>query len=239
VTATASGAQRLPDRIRVLPGALAGTVHVVGDKSLSHRCLMIGALAVDEVHVSGLAPSGDVASTAAALRLLGARVELDAVTDGSLTGRVHGGTRLRSAPEMAEGRRAGPIMIDCGNSGTTLRLLAGVAVGLGRSVMLDGDHSLQRRPVDRVLKPLRAMGADVSARDDRLPPLEVRPGRLQPITWHSPVASAQIKSAVILAGLGVAGPTTVVSPAPSRDHTERMLRHGGTRRRLERRTRWQ
>lgn len=226
MTDATPGARRLPDRIRVLPGAVAGTVDVVGDKSLSHRCLMIGALAVDEVHVSGLAPSGDVASTAAALRLLGARIELDTDTDGSLTGRVQGGPKLRSTPEHADGLES-PIMIDCGNSGTTLRLLAGVAAGLGRAVVLDGDHSLQRRPVDRVLRPLRAMGADVSARDDRLPPLEVRPGRLLPITWNSPVASAQIKSAVILAGLGVAGPTTVVSPAPSRDHTERMLRHGG------------
>lgn len=222
-----SGARRLPDRVRVFPGALDGAVDVVGDKSLSHRCLMIGALAEEVVAVSGLAASGDVASTAAALRLLDARIELDPAADGSLSGRVHGGPHMRSPDGVSVGRRATPIMIDCGNSGTTLRLLAGIAAGIGRSVVLDGDHSLQRRPVDRVLEPLRAMGADVSAHDDRLPPLAIRPGRLQPITWRSPVASAQIKSAVILAGLGVAGPTTVVSPAPSRDHTERMLRHGG------------
>jgi len=221
------GGRHLPDRIRVFPGALDGSVDVVGDKSLSHRCLMIGALAADEVEVSGLAPSGDVASTAAALRLLGARIELVVTSDGSLAGRLHGGAGLRLAVEGDVAGRPTPISIDCGNSGTTLRLLAGVAAGLRRSVELHGDHSLMRRPVDRVLAPLRAMGADVTAREDRLPPLVVRPGQLRPITWPSPVASAQIKSAVLLAGLGAAGPTTVISPAPSRDHTERMLRHGG------------
>ena len=206
-------------RVRVHPGMLEGTVTVPGDKSLSHRCLLIGALVDGEVRVDGLAPSGDVAATAGALRALGVSIELSPVPGGSLHGRVRG-------PLGAAGSEA-IVPIDCGNSGTTMRLLAGLVAGTGARVELDGDASLRRRPVDRILAPLREMGSTLEARDDRLPPLRVLARATRAVTWHSPVASAQIKSAILLAGLGVDGETVVHSPAPSRDHTERMLRAGG------------
>jgi 3-phosphoshikimate 1-carboxyvinyltransferase len=207
------------DRVRIHPSALQGVVAVPGDKSLSHRCLLIGSLVDGAVSVSGLAPSGDVAATAGALRALGVDVVLERGVDDSLEGEVRGPAEPRH-----DGR---PIPIDCGNSGTTMRLLAGLVAGTGRHVLLDGDESLRRRPVDRIVGPLRAMGATVAARDGRLPPLEVRGPVLHAATWRSPVASAQIKSAVLLAGLGIEGETVVWSPSESRDHTERMLRWGG------------
>lgn len=205
-----------PDRVRVHPATLAGTVRVPGDKSVSHRCLLLGALVGEEVHVAGLAPSGDVASTAGALRTLGAAVELDADEEGRLEGRVTG--PLREASDV----------IDCGNSGTSLRLLAGVVAGIDGLAVLTGDDSLRRRPVGRVARPLTAMGAHLHARDgDGLAPLVVRGGALRGIVHEQPHASAQVKSCVLLAGLRAEGTTTVVSPRPSRDHTERMLRHLG------------
>jgi len=210
----------LPDRVEVHPARLDGTVHVSGDKSIGHRCLLIGALSDTPVAVRGLAPSADVAATAEALRRLGVTVELRAEEDGRLTGTVAG-----PLPSIADER---PVAIDCGNSGTTLRLLAGLAAGARRHVVLDGDESLRRRPVARVTAPLAAMGARTVAREERLPPLEVIGGPLSDVRWTSPVASAQVKSAVLLAA--VAGHVTaeVESPHPSRDHTERMLAHGGT-----------
>ncbi len=194
---------------------------VPGDKSLSHRCLLIGALVDGEVTVEGLAPSGDVAATAGALRALGVVVELEATPDGSLAGLVRGPYTPTSALSVTH--------IDCGNSGTTMRLLAGLVAGAGAGggVELDGDASLRRRPVDRIIAPLQQMGATLEARDERLPPLRVTGRASRATTWHSPVASAQVKSAVLLAGLGVEGETVVRSPAASRDHTERMLRAGG------------
>jgi 3-phosphoshikimate 1-carboxyvinyltransferase len=208
-----------PERVRIHPSALEGTVLVPGDKSLSHRCLLIGSLIDGEVRVSGLAPSGDVAASADALRALGVRVELVADDDGSLRGTVHG--------PLTASASATPVPIDCGNSGTTLRLLAGLAAGAGACVELDGDASLRRRPVDRVMAPLRAMGAILEAREDRFAPLRVLGRARWATSWESPVASAQIKSAILLAGLGVEGETVVRSPSASRDHTERMLRAGG------------
>jgi 3-phosphoshikimate 1-carboxyvinyltransferase len=209
----------VPDRVRVHPAALAGTVMVTGDKSLSHRCLLIGALMDGPVSVHGLAPSADVAASAEALRRLGVDVTLAPQADGRLAGTINGPIPAADAP--------GPVMIDCGNSGTTLRLLAGLAAGVGRHVVLDGDESLRRRPVDRILAPLRAMGVEARAREDRLPPLEILPGTLRPIVWESSVASAQVKSAVLLAALAAGVTAEVRSPHPSRDHTERMLRHAG------------
>lgn len=211
-----SGAPGAPDRVRVHPASLSGTVHVPGDKSVSHRCLMLGALAGDEVRVSGLAPSGDVASTAAALRALGATVELADDGEGRLVGVVRG--PLREATDV----------IDCGNSGTAMRLLAGIVAGIDGLAVLTGDASLRGRPVGRVARPLAQMGARIQARaGDDLPPLVVRGGSLRGTTYEQPHASAQVKSCVLLAGLRAEGPTTVVSPMPSRDHTERMLRHLG------------
>ena len=213
---------RVPDRVRVHPSPLAGTVLVPGDKSLSHRALMVPALCGSAVPVTGLATGADVRATAAALRALGVRVDLEPDGD-DLAGEVEGDL---GAPGPGAGGE--PVAIDCGNSGTSLRLLAGLAAGAGRAVRLDGDASLRRRPVVRVAAPLRAAGVAVTAREDRLPPLEVRPdGRPRGLAWDSPVASAQVKSAVLLCGLGADGPSAVRSPAPSRDHTERLLRHAG------------
>lgn len=214
----------LPDRVRIHPSPLAGSVAVSGDKSLSHRCLLIGSLAQRTVTLKGLAPSADVAATAEALHRLGCRVELDVGADGRLEGSITG--PLLGAAER-HGEATGPIAIDCGNSGTTLRLLAGLAAGSGHHVVLDGDASLRRRPVDRITGPLTAMGATTVARDERLPPLEIVPSALSAVRWDSPVASAQVKSAVLLAAVAAGISSEVRSPHASRDHTERMLRHAG------------
>lgn len=204
----------LPSHVRVHPGRLTGTVTPPGDKSVSHRALILGAMVGASVPVRGLVPSADVAATAGALERLGVRVDL-AGADGW------------------EGRVTGPVaepddVLDCGNSGTALRLLAGVAAGVDGVSVLTGDASLRRRPVDRVRVPLTMMGAAVDARGGgRLPPLVVRGGSLRGITYESPVASAQVKSCVLLAGLRADGPTTVVSPLASRDHTERLVSYLG------------
>lgn len=207
----------LPDHIRVHPSSLSGRVRVPGDKSLSHRALLIGALVGEAVPVRGLAPSADVAATAEALRRLGADVSLvPSPATGQLEGRVAG--PLREADDV----------LDCGNSGTSLRLLIGVAAGIDGVTVLTGDASLRRRPVDRVTRPLAGMGARFVARaDGRLPPVAVRGGPLQAVHHDNPVASAQVKSAVLLAGLAADGETSVSSPARCRDHTERMLTHLG------------
>jgi 3-phosphoshikimate 1-carboxyvinyltransferase len=165
----------LPDRVRIHPAALSGSVAVTGDKSLSHRCLLVGSLVRGSVELRGLAPSADVAASAEALRQLGCSVELEPAGDGRLEGVVVGSI-VDAALDRASG--GGPVAIDCGNSGTTLRLLAGLAAGAGHHVVLDGDESLRRRPVDRVTAPLAAMGATTRARDGRLPPLEIVPSPL-------------------------------------------------------------
>jgi len=220
VEASERGVQRVPSRVRVHPATLRGTVEVTGDKSLSHRCLLVAALIDGEVHVEGLAPSGDVAATAAALQALGVRIELDARSDGRLSGTVTGPIPTDDTGAV--------VLVDCGNSGTTLRLLAGLAAGRDRRITMDGDASLRRRPVDRVLTPLRAMGVEASAAGDgRRPPLTIHRGVRHGVEWESPVASAQIKSALLLAGVAAGVEVTVRSPRPSRDHTERMLRHAG------------
>ncbi|MDP8927369.1 MAG: 3-phosphoshikimate 1-carboxyvinyltransferase [Actinomycetota bacterium] len=208
--------RRLPDHVRVLPGRLSGTVKVPGDKSLSHRALLVAGLAAGPVEISGLAPSADVCSTVGALRRLGATVGIRPEPSGGLGGSVRGPLR-----EPAD-------VLDCGNSGTALRLLAGITAGVDGLSILTGDESLRCRPVDRVALPLARMGAQVQARaGGRLPPLVVRGGRLAPIRFESPVPSAQVKSAVLLAALSAGGPSEVLSPLRSRDHTERLLRYLG------------
>jgi len=189
---------------------------VPGDKSVSHRALLFAALAEGETRVRGLLRAEDVHSTWKAVEALGARV------------REEGDEVVVTPPERL--REPGDV-IDCGNSGTSLRLLAGVLAGgvPGLSV-LTGDASLRRRPVRRVVEPLRRMGASLWARDgDRLPPLAVRGGPLAGTRHVLDVPSAQVKSALLLAGLFAAGETTVAEPAPSRDHTERMLARMGAR----------
>jgi 3-phosphoshikimate 1-carboxyvinyltransferase len=195
--------------------ALSGSLPAPPDKSISHRAALLGAMASEPVRIEHYLHAADTTSTLAALRALGALVELrgDDV--------VIRGTGLREAREPD-----GPI--DVGNSGTLLRLLPGwLATQEGRTFTLDGDESIRRRPVDRIVEPLQLMGGDLRARDGRFAPLEVRGGRLRTISYELPVASAQVKSCVLLAALAAEGATTVGEPIRSRDHTERMLLRAG------------
>jgi len=200
---------------------LRGALAVPGDKSISHRAVLIGAIADGESLVRGLGRSGDVESTIGAVRALGVEV----VEEGPDALRVRGaGLRGLRAPE-------GPI--DCGNAGTLMRLLAGILAGQRGRFELVGDESLSRRPMERVAEPLRRMGAAVETTDGHAP-LRIEGGELWAIRYELPVASAQVKSAVLLAGLYAAdGPTTVVEPTPTRDHTERILRAAGARMRVK------
>jgi 3-phosphoshikimate 1-carboxyvinyltransferase len=190
-------------------GPLRGTIAVPGDKSVSHRGLIFGALAEGETRITGLLQAEDVRATRRAVVALGATV------------REEGGEVVVTPPPAL--REPGDV-IDCGNSGTSLRLLAGVLAGVPGLSVLTGDASLRRRPVRRVVDPLRRMGANLHARDgDRLPPLVVRGGPLRATQHVLEVASAQVKSAILLAGLSADGDTVVIEPERSRDHTERML----------------
>lgn len=194
-------------------GPLRGAIAVPGDKSISHRALLFGALSTGETRVTGLLDADDVHSTRKAVERLGATVRAG---DGEVV--VVPPERLREPDDV----------IDCGNSGTSLRLLTGVLAGIPGLAVLTGDASLRRRPVRRVIEPLRRMGASISARDgDRLPPLAVRGGPLRGVRHVLEVASAQVKSACLLAGLFADGDTSVTEPERSRDHTERMLRGMG------------
>ncbi len=207
---------------------LRGTVKVPGDKSLSHRAVLFSAMAEGISLLSGVLDSADVRSTISAVQALGARVSLEGAPDGSLRGTVGGwGSSGPQAPEAP---------IDCGNSGTTARLLMGMLAGWPIEAELVGDESLQRRPMRRVTDPLESMGATFEyLGDGTLPviskgpvpaedtPREKSASLLRPIAYLSPVASAQVKTAVLLAGLRASGHTSVTEPAPSRDHTERLL----------------
>jgi 3-phosphoshikimate 1-carboxyvinyltransferase len=195
-------------------GPLRGTLRAPGDKSLSHRAALMGAMCADPVHVTGYLDAADTRSTLHAVRALGALVEEGA--PGTLTIR---GPGLRAAVESD---------VDVGNAGTLMRLLPGWLAGQpGGAWTLDGDASIRRRPVDRIAAPLAAMGARIDARDGRFPPFTVRGAPLTGIEYALPVASAQVKSCVLLAGLTATGPTAVIEPEPSRDHTERLLARAG------------
>jgi 3-phosphoshikimate 1-carboxyvinyltransferase len=185
------------------------------DKSISHRAALLGAMASEPVRIERYLHAADTDSTLDAVRALGALVEL---RDEQVVIR---GTGLREAREP-------DATIDVGNAGTLLRLLPGwLASQQGRSFTLDGDESIRRRPVDRIAEPLRAMGAQLSARSGRFTPLVVRGSHLRAISYDLPVASAQIKSCVLLAALAADGATTLSEPSRSRDHTERMLLRAG------------
>jgi 3-phosphoshikimate 1-carboxyvinyltransferase len=207
--------------------ALVGSCSVPGDKSISHRAAILAALAPGTSRIRGFSPAGDCASTLSAVAALGARVEGEP-GDGSL--RIVG-------PIAPHGRHAGPDadadpganVIDCGRAGTAMRLLAGVIASLPMSATLTGDRQLLRRPMRRVADPLRLMGAEVGLVEDERPPIHVSGGGLSGIDYRMPVASAQVKSAVLLAGLLASGRTTVREPIPTRDHTERMLAAMGAR----------
>ena len=197
--------------MRVEPAsALRGDIAVPGDKSISHRALLLGAIADGESEIDGFGASKDTLSTAAAVGALGAGVEME-------------GERVRVEGAGLRGLRepAGPL--DCGNAGTLMRLAPGILAGQEGRFELVGDESLSSRPMERIAEPLRAMGAGVVTTEGHAPVL-VEGGQLSPVRWELPVASAQVKSCVLLAGLyATGGPTTAVEPHPSRDHTERML----------------
>ena len=197
-------------------GPLRGTAEIPGDKSVSHRALIFGAMTVGETTVTGLLEGEDVLDTAKAMRALGARVE----RDGDGTWRIHGvGTGGFSEPAD---------VIDCGNSGTGCRLVMGAVATHGFATTFTGDASLRSRPMGRILDPLALFGTRAEGRSGgRLPLTLIGTDDPVPATYTLPVASAQVKSAVLLAGLNAPGITTVVEPEATRDHTERMLRGFG------------
>jgi 3-phosphoshikimate 1-carboxyvinyltransferase len=197
-------------------GPLHGSLRPPADKSISHRAALIAAMGEGETAIEGYLDAADTRSTLGAVAALGARVEAGADLSSEL--RI-GGVGLRGPS---------PAAIDVGNAGTLLRLLPGWLAGQdGGEWTLDGDDSIRRRPVDRVAIPLREMGADLRCREERLPPLEIAGAPLHGIEYELPVASAQVKSCVLFAGLLAAGETRVVEPLPTRDHSERMLAAAG------------
>jgi 3-phosphoshikimate 1-carboxyvinyltransferase len=208
-----------PRTVRFDPASrLRGDIRPPADKSISHRAAIFGAMGDTPVRVHNYLVAADTTSSLNAVRALGASVDGGNGADGPITIR---GVGLR-------GTRVPDGAIDVGNAGTLMRLLPGwLAAQEGRAFVLDGDESIRRRPVDRIATPLRQMGASIEARDGRLPPFTVTGAPLHGITYELPVASAQIKSAVALAALAAEGPTTIVEPAPNRDHTERMLAAAG------------
>lgn len=197
---------------------LAGTVLAPGDKSISHRAVMLAALAEGESSIRHWLPAGDTLATLAAARALGVEITAQPVSPQSwaLTVRGRGlhGWQMPAQP------------VDCANAGTCLRLLAGILCGQPFASVLDGSAQLRRRPMRRITAPLQQMGAAISDQDGRAP-LSIQPAPLHGIRYEMPVASAQVKSAILLAGLYATGETAVYQPGPARDHTERMLRHMG------------
>ncbi len=198
--------------LRTEPGSrLVGQTTVPGDKSISHRVVMLGALAKGTTRVHGWLPAGDTLATLNAVRALG--IPVDHPEPHTLL--VHGGPlRAPTAP------------LNLANAGTGLRLLAGMLAGQPFASTLDGSEQLRRRPMRRITDPLRLMGADITTTDNR-PPLHIKPARLSGICYEMPIPSGQVKSALLLAGLFAEGPTTVIEPGPARDHTERLLRAMG------------
>jgi 3-phosphoshikimate 1-carboxyvinyltransferase len=198
--------------MRIEPAAaIVGHVAVPGDKSISHRAVLLGAIAEGDTHVRGFGRAGDTQASVEAVRALG--IEVEDVADDELI--VHGG-ELRSGT------------VECANAGTLMRLLMGMLGGRDGFYVLKGDESLSARPMERVADPLRRMGARIHTTDGHAP-VELEGSDLLAIDYELPVASAQVKSAVLLAGLSAGGVTTVVEPVPTRDHTELMLEAGGAR----------
>ncbi len=197
-------------------GGLRGRVRVPGDKSISHRALILGSIADGVSRVEDFLRSADCLATMSVMQALGVEIEEESPT----TLNVHG-RGLRGLQEPDD-------VLDCGRSGTSMRLIAGLLSGQSFLSILSGDAQLRRRPMGRILEPLGQMGAVVLGRDGgRLPPLAIQGGSLRGIEYMLPVASAQVKSALLLAGLYAQGPTTLSVPGPARDHTERMLRAMG------------
>lgn len=191
-------------------GPVRGRCSVPGDKSISHRSALLAAIAEGPSRIRGYSPAGDCQRTLSMLERLGVSV-------------VREGSTVQIAGKGSSGLRAPSGPLECGRSGTTMRLGAGLLAGARFHSTLTGDPQLLRRPMDRVAQPLRLMGAGVELSDGGLPPVTVRGGDLRGIDYVVPVASAQVKSAVLLAGLQASGTTTVTEPVPTRDHTERLL----------------
>ena len=191
--------------------ALVGHIAVPGDKSISHRAVLIGAIADGETRVRGFGRSGDTQASIDAVRALG--IDVEDIADDELV--IHGSV-LR------------PGSVDCANAGTLMRLLAGLVAGRQGTFELRGDESLSARPMERIAEPLRQMGAQIETTDGHAP-IVIEGSKLRAIDYALPVASAQVKSAILLAGLTAKGATTVVEPAPTRDHTELMLEAAGAR----------
>lgn len=191
--------------------SLKGELHIPGDKSISHRSVMFGAIAEGKTVIKNFLPGADCLSTIACFRKMGVEIEQNG-SDVTVLGKG-----LDQLAEPAE-------LLDVGNSGTTIRLMLGILAGRPFHSTVAGDESIAKRPMKRVTEPLRKMGAKIDGRaGGEYTPLSVRGGHLAAIDFQSPVASAQIKSAVLLAGLQAEGATTVTEPHKSRDHTERML----------------
>jgi len=212
----------LPSLTSHLSGPLSGFVRVPGDKSISHRALMLGAVAMGSTRITGLLEGEDVLCTADAMRAMGASVE-----------------RLENGDWVVKGMGVGGLLqpdrdLDMGNSGTAARLLMGLVAGQGFQARFTGDASLSSRPMNRVIDPLSQVGAVFEASEGgRMPLTMTGAGDPMPITYELPVASAQVKSAVLLAGLGAPGETVVIEPKPTRDHSEKILTHFGADVRVE------
>jgi len=194
---------------------IVGEISLPGDKSISHRAIMLGGIGQGETRVTGFSDCLDCRNTLNAFLKLGIEIKED--SPGKLT--IYGqGLRGLTSPNE---------IIDVGNSGTTMRLLSGILAAQDFSSTLTGDESLRKRPMKRIILPLREMGAKISSPDDNHPPITIIGQELRPIDYISPIASAQVKSCILLAGLYARGTTRLTEPSPSRDHTERMLRYLG------------
>ena len=199
--------------ITITPGfALTGNCSVPGDKSISHRAVMFGSIAEGDTHIRNFLDGGDCRSTIHVMRGLGVAIDVISATELVVHGRGLDGLQEPSD------------VLDCGNSGTTIRLLTGLLAGQKFASFLNGTAQIRRRPMGRIVRPLRGMGADIMGRQNGdYVPLGIRPSRLRGVEYDMPVASAQVKSCLLLAGLYAQGLTVVHEPGPARDHTERML----------------
>ena len=199
------------------PRRLAGEVVAPGDKSVSHRAVMLNSIAEGQATVKNFSPGDDCTSTMGIMRALGVEIERTTVDEDA-------GDTLVIKGAGADGLREAEDVLDAGNSGTTMRLMSGILAGRDFKSVMTGDNSLRSRPMGRIIKPLSMMGAEIRGRENNtLAPLEFVGGRLSGIDYDLPVASAQLKSAILLAGLRAEGKTEITQPEASRDHTERML----------------
>ena len=196
--------------------SVRGSLQVPGDKSISHRALMLGAIAVGQTRIRGFLDSEDTRATMHALQQMGVNIERQADDQICINGRGLFGLQ---APDKS---------LDLGNSGTSVRLFAGLLAGQHFASELCGDESLMQRPMQRIVDPLQQMGAKIECSNAGLLPIKIKgKNKLKGLSYSMPVASAQLKSAILLAGLYAEGPTTVIEPALTRDHSERMLSHFG------------